>query len=194
MYPGGKAVTVDCEFLPIRVSRNGQIDTVVMVKGTPVGGDTAGQMEVNRSHEMLRHTPTGTLLFTTEGEHIQSNVNARAYYYGSNQDAEHRHVKDRELTLRDVIATCMWPKDDDEVCPVTKACAVLCMYNMLCAYWKLCTRKIHVCLWGSMRYWERKLLMCAKAPACLYTRHPTPKRDRLSSNVQGPAETLLHVP
>jgi hypothetical protein len=136
MYPGGKAVTVDCEFVPIRVSRNGKVETVVMVKGTPVSGASEkGQMEVNRSHEMLRHTPTGTLLFTTEGEHIQSNVSARTYYYGSNQDAGLRHVKDRELTLRDVIATCMWPKDEDEVrVPMEPWESLFCASSLVCVH------------------------------------------------------------
>ena len=108
-------MTVDCEFLPIRVSRKGKVETVVMVRGTPVEAADKGQMEVNRSHEMLRHTPTGTLLFTTEGEHLQSNVSARTYYYGSDSSKGLCHVRERELTLRDVIATCVWPKDDDEV-------------------------------------------------------------------------------
>jgi hypothetical protein len=118
MYPGGKAVTVDCEFLPIRVSRNGKVETVVMVRGTPVGAADKGQMEVNRSHEMLRHTPTATLLFDTDGMLIQSNVSAHAYYYGSDKDNNGLcHVRERELTLRDVIATCVWPKEDDEVRP-----------------------------------------------------------------------------
>lgn len=88
---------VDCEFCPISVELNGVKQTIAIVRAVPVRVEE-GQMEVNRSHEMLRHSPIMCALFNMNGECIQSNVAARTFYCyrGEQQD----------ITLQDVVESC----------------------------------------------------------------------------------------
>ena len=91
MYPGGEAVTLDLEFRPIRLICNEQQGavTVSLVTALPVlvqvyickmhfypdlptiPAQEEGQKEANRSNEMLRHSPTMSMLFDAEGKLIQ---------------------------------------------------------------------------------------------------------------------------
>lgn len=90
---------VDCEFAPLYVSILGVKKIVSIVRAVPVGVNE-GEKEVNRSHEMLRHSPIMTVLFSMQGEVIQSNV-AASYYY-TNNDGQ------KKMTLEDMVSTCRW--------------------------------------------------------------------------------------
>ena len=96
---------VDCEFAPLYVSILGVKKIVSIVRAFPVEVNE-GEKEVNRSHEMLRHSPIMTVLFSMQGEVIQSNV-AASYYY-TNNDGQ------KTMTLQDMVSTCRW---DEGVTP-----------------------------------------------------------------------------
>lgn len=93
---------------------NGVEEIIAIVRADEAKANSSGEMEVNRSHEMIRHTPTMSILFTVKGEHIQSNVAARSYYFGTNNDRGDYHVRGRELHLKDVLETCLWEDNDDD--------------------------------------------------------------------------------
>mmetsp|Transcript_35281 Transcript_35281/g.82607 ORF Transcript_35281/g.82607 Transcript_35281/m.82607 type:complete len:173 (-) Transcript_35281:4-522(-) len=78
-YPGGTAVTCDMSFIPIQVVNEcEEEETMCMVTcKTAILDMDEGQREANRSHEMLRHTPVHTMLFTCGGGHIQRKVSTR---------------------------------------------------------------------------------------------------------------------
>jgi len=62
-----------------------------------------GNVEVNRSHEMLRHIPMIAALYSVTGGHIQSNTTAKQYYVGDTS----------EMTLEKVIGSCMWEEQEE---------------------------------------------------------------------------------
>mmetsp|Transcript_39530 Transcript_39530/g.95409 ORF Transcript_39530/g.95409 Transcript_39530/m.95409 type:complete len:1607 (-) Transcript_39530:300-5120(-) len=104
MYPGGKAVTVDCTFSPLTIlNEEGEKEHVAIVSARPIEDMDAGKIEANRAVEMLRHTPVQTALYAATGEHIQSNVTARNYYAAAHE----------KMSLEKVIESCEW-KDEAE--------------------------------------------------------------------------------
>jgi len=107
------SVTFDLELRPVNLQLPGEKEprTVALNWGYPVL-DSSVHNESTRAMEMLRYSDILMMLFQETGELLNSNVQARSFYFGATAGTDGQEgpprVKGREITLRDVLDTCVW--------------------------------------------------------------------------------------
>lgn len=115
MYPNGKARVLDLEFRPILfcVAATGEEIRGMIVTATEVQMRDEGDMEANRALEMIRHSPTMSMLFDMAGKLIYSNQSANKFYQldpttsGASSDSQ------RSISLRELLETCEFATEEE---------------------------------------------------------------------------------
>ena len=106
---------VEMNFKPIRIVHKGREENAAIASARRIESTDEAHQEMIRSHQMLQHTPSLTMLFTCEGKSLQSNVGAKSYYLGydaTTTGGVGYHVKEGPIDLIIVLESIEWAQDE----------------------------------------------------------------------------------
>lgn len=117
--PGGRPTTLRFDAVPVKVLLEGYEKPSVLCLQRAAYVDTTGDkstMEMNRGYEILGHSETLSILFSSDGQTLlHGNVRAYTFYNLNGAALEEGKQGDgqRKMTLRQLLESCLWTSSDE---------------------------------------------------------------------------------